>query len=77
MKNIQMFALVSTFILSSPLPAVCKKCEEVREYNRMHPENNYEYYDDYLKDHAKKQEAAHKDNNEETAGCPLPENLKP
>ena len=29
---------------------VCHKCEKVREYNAAHPENNYEWYDDYLKD---------------------------
>lgn len=29
---------------------VCKKCVKVREYNEAHPENNYEWYDDYLKD---------------------------
>jgi hypothetical protein len=29
---------------------VCAKCEKVREYNAAHPENNYVWYDDYLKD---------------------------
>ncbi len=28
---------------------VCKKCEMIREYNKQHP-NNYEYYEDYLKE---------------------------
>lgn len=31
--------------------AICQKCQRVREYNDQHPENNYEWYDDYLKDH--------------------------
>lgn len=35
--------------------AVCKKCQVIREYNAAHPENNYYYYDDYLKDQARKQ----------------------
>lgn len=29
---------------------VCPKCERIREYNRQHPENNYYWYDDYLKE---------------------------
>jgi len=33
---------------------VCKKCIEVRKYNAEHPENNYFYYDDYVKDQAAK-----------------------
>lgn len=28
---------------------VCHKCEIIREYNAAHPENNYYWYDDYLK----------------------------
>lgn len=30
---------------------VCSKCQRIREYNVAHPENNYEWYEDYLKDH--------------------------
>lgn len=29
---------------------VCKKCQVIREYNAAHPENNYYWYDDYLKE---------------------------
>jgi hypothetical protein len=29
---------------------VCHKCEKIREYNAAHPENNYFWYDDYVKD---------------------------
>ncbi|MBN9377698.1 MAG: hypothetical protein BGO14_11440 [Chlamydiales bacterium 38-26] len=29
---------------------VCHQCERIREYNAAHPENNYYWYDDYLKD---------------------------
>lgn len=28
----------------------CALCEKVREHNAQHPENNYFWYDDYLKD---------------------------
>lgn len=44
----------------------CKMCEEIREYNRTHPENNYEYYDDYLKDLAciQKKEAKNQESKE-------------
>ncbi len=29
---------------------VCHMCEKIREYNAAHPENNYYWYDDYLKE---------------------------
>ncbi len=29
---------------------VCHQCEKIRAYNAAHPENNYYWYDDYLKD---------------------------
>lgn len=29
---------------------VCHRCEKIREYNAAHPENNYYWYDDYVKD---------------------------
>lgn len=29
----------------------CALCEKVRKHNEEHPENNYFWYDDYLKDH--------------------------
>lgn len=34
---------------------VCEKCQRIRAYNSAHPENNYLYYEDYLKDQQKKQ----------------------
>lgn len=37
--------------------AGCPLCEALREYHRAHPENNYEYYEDYLKDQAAKQQS--------------------
>jgi len=37
--------------------AGCPLCEQLREYHRTHPENNYEFYEDYLKDQAAKAEA--------------------
>lgn len=41
--------------------AQCAKCQEIREYNAAHPENNYTYYDDYLKDQQAKKDAPEKD----------------
>lgn len=38
---------------------VCKKCQKIREYNAEHPENNYYWYDDYLKE--KKEGQPHRD----------------
>jgi len=37
--------------------SVCQKCERIREYNAEYPENNYYYYEDYLKDQQKKEVA--------------------
>lgn len=30
--------------------AQCKRCEDLRRFHEAHPEENYEYYDDYLKE---------------------------
>jgi len=35
----------------------CPLCEKVRAYNEQHPENNYYWYDDYLKDQTGKEKA--------------------
>ena len=35
--------------------AACGRCEQVREYNAAHPEKNYTYYEDFLKDQAQKE----------------------
>lgn len=32
----------------------CPLCEKVRAYNEQHPENNFYWYDDYLKEQADK-----------------------
>jgi hypothetical protein len=45
--GLTIFALGLTSIVQ--LQAVCKMCEEIREYNAEH-HKNYEYYEDYLKD---------------------------
>jgi hypothetical protein len=38
--------------------AQCKLCDDLRRFHEAHPEDNYEYYEDYLKDQeAKKKEA--------------------
>lgn len=47
---IRIVGLLSLFTLLSAEEAVCEKCKVIREYNAAHPENNYYYYDDYLKD---------------------------
>lgn len=43
------------FLSAADAEPVCEKCQRIRAYNAAHPENNYEFYDDYLKDQAKKQ----------------------
>lgn len=53
MKNI--IRLTLTLILTSQISSVhadgvCHRCEQIREYNKNHPENDYYWYDDYLKD---------------------------
>lgn len=51
MKN---YIALATLLLASPLFSdegpVCHRCELIREYNASHPENNYYWYDDYLKE---------------------------
>lgn len=42
-------------IPAAPL-AGCPLCDHLREYHRAHPENNYEYYEDYLKEQAAKEQ---------------------
>lgn len=50
-----MFVLVSLFQGTSLLFAggVCFHCEEIREYNRQHPQK-CEYYEDYLEEQKNK-----------------------
>ena len=50
-----MLFLLAFALLAADEP-VCPKCEMIREYNAAHPENNYTYYEDYLKDQAKKEQ---------------------
>lgn len=49
--------LIVAAVLLAPgvMQAGCPLCEQLREYHRTHPENNYEYYEDYLKEQAAKQ----------------------
>lgn len=63
-KTFLLFAFAFIFTAAAhEVQAVCKKCEDLREYHRTHPENNYENYEDYLKDmQAKKIEAEQKQN---------------
>lgn len=44
---------------------VCHRCEKIREYNAAHPENNYYWYDDYLKDKEKGKEAPKEESKKE------------
>lgn len=48
---------IPVFLLQAEEGPVCKKCQMIREYNAAHPENNYEYYDDYIRDLEKKKKA--------------------
>lgn len=49
--------LIASALLLAPgvMQANCPLCEQLREYHRSHPENNYEYYEDYLREQAAKQ----------------------
>ncbi len=48
-----LFVVSALFITTSTVGYAegesCSLCESVRAYNKTHPENNYEYYEDYLK----------------------------
>lgn len=55
MRNITPAMILGALIIGGTVFAedegpVCHKCEKIREYNAAHPENNYYWYDDYLKD---------------------------
>ena len=50
--NLIKYLLFTVMFISSPAIAGCPLCDQLREYHRTHPENNYEYYEDYLKDQA-------------------------
>lgn len=50
-------ALITITFCSTHIFAQCAKCQQIREYNAAHPENNYTYYEDYLKDQEKQKEA--------------------
>ena len=62
MKLINGFLIVAA-IYPSLTTAGCPLCDQLREYHRTHPENNYEFYEDYLKDQAAK---AHNKTEEKT-----------
>lgn len=44
MRSLLFIILIIPFIAF----AGCPLCDQLREYHRTHPENNYEYYEDYL-----------------------------
>jgi hypothetical protein len=51
--NIFKFNLLILILLASfncKAYSLCQKCQDLREYHAMHPEDNYEFYEDYLKD---------------------------
>lgn len=53
--NLCVFILASTAAsLAASEGGTCPRCEIIREYNREHPENNYYWYDDYLKEKGEK-----------------------
>lgn len=45
--------LLAFMLASVEAHAYCKRCEDLRQYHAEHPEENYEYYEDYLKDQEK------------------------
>ena len=49
---------------------VCHKCELIREYNAEHPENNYYWYDDYLKEKKEGTKPATQQQNTNTPAAP-------
>lgn len=50
MKSISLF-VCAMVLTSSSVFANCPTCEKVREYNKNHPENNYEYFEEYAFEH--------------------------
>ncbi len=60
--------LALPFLLTAEEEPVCKKCQMIREYNAAHPENNYEYYDDYIRDLEKKKKAGEADTDPKELG---------
>lgn len=50
--------LIVAAMIAMPMVAAagCPLCDQLREYHRAHPENNYEFYEDYLKEQAAKQQ---------------------
>lgn len=45
-----MIFMMGCYLSADDEAPVCHKCEKIREYNAAHPENNYYWYDDYLKE---------------------------
>lgn len=62
MRKLTPLLILSSLVVTATSVAepVCHKCEKVREYNAAHPENNYEWYDDYLKDQKNDKESVQK-----------------
>lgn len=56
MKYFHFFLALFTIVICAAHAndGVCKKCEIIREQNK-HCTNNYEYYEDYLKDQKESQ----------------------
>lgn len=51
MKKFNLFLLSCLVVSSAAIAKDCPTCEKVREYNKNHPENNYEYFDEYVFEH--------------------------
>ncbi|WP_166154527.1 MULTISPECIES: hypothetical protein [unclassified Neochlamydia] len=63
MENKTLTLILGIIAICGPIDAhseeaVCRKCEKVREYNAAHPENNYYWYDDYLKEKKEENQGA-------------------
>lgn len=67
--NYLLFLLIAVATLAADEAPTCAKCEKIREYNAAHPENNYYYYEDFLKDQAAKEHAKQEETPHLTCKC--------
>lgn len=68
MKKTFLFILLFCLsLLFQQIEGVCHKCELIREYNKNHPENNYYWYDDYLKEKGDKQAKGPEEHNNQVS----------
>lgn len=54
---------------------ICHRCEEIREYNKTHHQN-YEYYEDYLREQSRACATPCAPNGESAEANPAPKNSR-